>query len=366
MELQRYSASDADEGKRLAAPETRRAWWKRCYFAPMDFVENRMRSPGAAAFSLFVLFVPIYQALVLGPLGLGQVRDRPAVAVANTSFVEVASAIALTCFSENLCNRGVLLSGAFACRDSRVCLDLLNSSAALNVTNEPSAPPFAPPPSAPPPTDEATGKGLDFVIAFNVAILVGNSAFHSPLHFLPVASVLAIVAVALYAAAVCAAPTVGIESVSLITALVGQAAIVAFYLPMLARLGLVGNTCTGDASGRKRSASAIGNAIKTFSQTREEAYAAYAHALVNRRVSGAERALQRGVKAGSLTFKERSRLEEEVRKEFTAEFGYKAQLLGLLRDATVGGQAIELPTRFSSAFLVSSCPRDSSEMRARS
>ena len=297
MELQRHSASD--ESKRLAeAPQTRRSCLKRCYFAPMDFVENRMRSPGAAAFSLFVLFVPIYQVTVLGPLGLAAVKDEPPATIPNTSYVEIATAIALTCFSENLCNRGVPLTGAFACRDTRVCLDLNNASAALNITNGPSAPPFAPPPLAPPPLDEASASGLDFIIAFNVAILVGNSAFHSPLHFLPLASILAIVAVVLYMMAICAAPIVGVESVSLITALVGQAAIVTFYLPMLARLGLLAS-CKRQVSGRRRSGSVVGSVVSTFTQTREEAFEAYAHALLNKRPSDAEKALQRGIKVTS-------------------------------------------------------------------
>jgi hypothetical protein len=59
---------------------------------------------------------------------------------------------------------------------------------------------------------------------------------------------------------------------------------------------------------------------------------------VNKKPSAAESALQRGIKAGSLTFKERKDLEDEVRKEFAAEFGYKAQLKGMLKDSIVGGQ----------------------------
>ena len=108
---------------------------------------------------------------------------------------------------------------------------------------------------------------------------------------------------------------------------------------------------------------------------------------MNKKPSAAESALQKGITAGSLTFKERKDLEDEVRKEFAAEFGYKAQLKGMLKDSTVGGQvrpacrvyrfsstssrmpriapgifavsltptvqAIEIPARFTSAFLAS-------------
>lgn len=120
------------------------AFMKRAYFAPVDFVENRMYSPAAAACTLFVIFMPINRYSVLGPLGLdgdsgsGVVNDtvrdyeqckpspqepedpdepisrrRRVTGVLATSLSlprrwpkspADAVAIAFTCYAENLCN----------------------------------------------------------------------------------------------------------------------------------------------------------------------------------------------------------------------------------------------------------------------
>jgi len=178
------------------------------------------------------------------------------------------------------------------------------------------------------------------VVAFNLAVLLGNSAFHSPRRFLPLSSGLALVALVLYALAIADAE-VGTDYVFRITGLVAQAAIVAFYFPMLLRLvrGALKHDC----------------ALR-FPPTllrREEAYLQYVRALLNRPPSASEVALRRGVREGSLNVTQRHALEEEMRRAMRARFGYKAQLLGYVRDFTVGDQAIHLPIRLTSAFLCS-------------
>jgi hypothetical protein len=186
-----------------------------------------------------------------------------------------------------------------------------------------------------------TKLGIDIAILVLLGVVVmGNSDFHSQKIWLPISLPLAAVVMALASVNVSG----GVE--------IGDRTLWWLICTVLIMLGYFG-ILLGFALRKFAPGSKLQLIMRPFAEKRRENYFNYVKILLTRPHLQASIDLAEGEREGTLTLKDRMRLEKEIRDWTTAQRSSKAQLKAVFRNLVKDRQAFNFPVRLYATFVCS-------------